>query len=74
MCLYAWDSVTDKTVFDSCFDDFSTAVVEAVNAIKNFVDALLQAADFIAAIAVIAALGAALVVALASLGVAVVAV
>lgn len=65
---YAWDSVTKKTVFDSCFDDFGTAIAEAVNAAKNFVDALLWAADFIAAIAIIAALIVALKLALTSLG------
>src|SRR4051794_1430052 len=26
-CFYAWDSVTGTTVFDNCFDDFSTAIV-----------------------------------------------
>jgi len=67
-CLYAWDSVTKQTVFDSCFDDFGTAIAEGVNAAKNFVDALLQAADFIAAVAIIAALAFALATVLASLG------
>lgn len=67
-CLYAWDSVTKKTVFDNCFDDFSTAIAAGVSAAKKFVDALLQAADFIAAIAIIAALAIALAAALASLG------
>jgi len=68
-CLYAWDSVTKQVAFDSCFDDFSTAIGEAVTSVKDFVDALLQAADFIAAVAIIAALAIALVAALGSLGV-----
>lgn len=66
-CLYAWDSVTKDIVFDSCFDDFSTAITEAVDAVKNFVDALLQAADIVAAVAIIAALVVALLAALTSL-------
>src|SRR5271169_4568694 len=69
VCLYAWDSVTKTTIFDSCFDDFSTAIAEGVAAAKNFVDALLRAADFIAAIAILAALVIALSAVLTSLGV-----
>ena len=68
VCLYVWDSESQTTVFDSCFDDFSTAVAEGVSAAKNFVDALLNAADFVAAVAIIAALGVALAAAIASLG------
>jgi hypothetical protein len=60
---------TDTTVFDNCFDDFSTAIVECVDAAKSFVDTLLQAADIIAAVAIIAALVVALAAALTSLGV-----
>lgn len=67
-CLYAWDSVTKKTVFDSCFDDFGNAIAEAVSAAKNFVDDLLRAADFFASIVIIAALAFALASLLASLG------
>jgi hypothetical protein len=67
-CLYVWDSITKKVVFDSCFNNFGTAIVEAVGAIKKFVDALLRAADFIAAVVIIAALAVALLAALTSLG------
>lgn len=67
-CLYAWDSVTKKTVFDSCFDDIFTAIAECVSAAKNFVDDLLRNADFFAAIFIIAALIVALTAALTSLG------
>ena len=66
-CLYAWDSVTHQTVFDSCFDDWTTALQECVDAIKSFVDTLLKNADAIASIAILVALGAALLVVLASL-------
>jgi hypothetical protein len=66
-CLYAWDSVTRTTVFDSCFDDFSSAVTECVAAVKNFVDALLKVADIVAAVAIIAALVVALAAAFTSL-------
>jgi hypothetical protein len=67
-CLYAWDSVTSKTVFDNCFHDWGIAITECIIAVKNFVDALLQAADFTAAVVVIAALVVALGAALTSLG------
>ena len=67
-CLYAWDSVTKKTVFDNCFDDFLPAIKEAVSAIKNFVDSLLKNANIFAAIIIIAALVIALEAALVSLG------
>jgi hypothetical protein len=66
-CLYAWDSVTRTTVFDSCFDDWTTAAGEGVSAIKGFVDTLLKNADLIASIAILAALGAALLLVLGSL-------
>ena len=64
-CLYAWDSVTGKTVYDQCSDNFSNAAASAVAAIKSFVDTLLVNADAIAAVAVIAALGVALIAVLA---------
>ena len=67
-CLYAWDSETDTTVFDSCFNDFSDALSEGVIAIKEFVDTMLSNADPIAYVGVIAALGTALLVALVGLG------
>ena len=67
-CLYAWDSVTKTTVFDSCFDDFSEAIEKCVSAVKDFVDTLLRNADFIASVAIIGALVVALAAALASLG------
>lgn len=68
-CLYAWDSVTETTVFDECTDDFTDAIRKCVSAVKEFVDTLLKNADLIASIAIIAALVVALAVALASLGV-----
>lgn len=68
-CLYAWDSVTDTVVFDSCFDDFTDAIPEAVGAIKDFVYDLLKEADFIAGVIIIGALVVALAACLASLGV-----
>ncbi|KAL9607417.1 MAG: hypothetical protein Q9167_007670 [Letrouitia subvulpina] len=68
-CLYVWDSVTGTTVFDSCFDEFGDAIAEGVAAIKSFVDTLLENADAIAYVAVLAALAAALVVAIGGLGV-----
>ena len=67
-CLYAWDSVTDTVVFDSCFDDFTDAIPEAVGAIKDFVYDLLKEADFIAGVIIIGALVVALAACLASLG------
>ena len=66
-CLYIWESQTDSVVFDSCFDDFSDAMSQGVQAVKDFVDGLLQNADAVASIAVIGALVVALVAALTSL-------
>jgi hypothetical protein len=60
-CLYAWDSVSKKVVFDNCFDSFVPAISACVDAIKNTVDDMLKAADFIAAIVILAALVIALV-------------
>jgi hypothetical protein len=68
-CLYMWDSVTKTTIFDNCFNDFTKAIPEAVQAAKNFVDSLLRNADFIASVVIIGALVVALAAALASLGV-----
>jgi hypothetical protein len=67
-CLYSWDSVTNKVVFDNCFDSFLPAIKKCVEAIKNFVDTLLKNANWIASIAIIAALVVVLVAALTSLG------
>ena len=67
-CLYVWDSVTKNVVFDKCFDDFTDAIGEAVEAVKDFVQELLENADFIASIVIIGALVAALIAVLASLG------
>lgn len=55
-CLYAWDSVTKKLVFDNCFDNWAEAIPALADAAKNFVDALLKAADFFAAVAILAVL------------------
>ncbi|KAL8676195.1 MAG: hypothetical protein Q9186_007267 [Xanthomendoza sp. 1 TL-2023] len=61
-CLYAWDSVTKKTVFDECLDsdEFQPVIRKGVQAIKEFVDVLLRNANLLPSIAV----GIALVVAL----------
>ncbi len=71
-CLYMWDSVSKRTIFDNCFDDWSNAIPEAVRAAKTTVDTILRNADAIAAVAVIAAVGVALAAVLAGLSVAVV--
>ena len=70
-CLYAWDSlsVTKQVVFDPCFDDYGTAISEAVQVIKDFANALLQTADFVAGVAIVVALAVALVAVLGSLAV-----
>ncbi|KAL8805744.1 MAG: hypothetical protein Q9182_001777 [Xanthomendoza sp. 2 TL-2023] len=67
-CLYAWDSVTGKTVFDECLDsdEFQQVIQKGVQAIKGFVDTLLRNANFLASIAVGIALGVALTAVLAS--------
>jgi hypothetical protein len=67
-CLYSWDSVTSKVVFDNCFDSLLPAIKKCVEAIKDFVDTLLKNANWIASIAIIAALVVVLVAALTSLG------
>jgi len=69
ICLYAWDSVTKKVVFDNCFDNFANAAEKCVSAVKDFVDTLLREADFIASIAIIAALVVALAAAISGLAV-----
>ena len=55
-CLCVWDSVTKATLFDSCLDDFLSAAGQAIDAIKNVVDTALANANFIAKLAIIAAL------------------
>ncbi|RFU35638.1 hypothetical protein B7463_g733, partial [Scytalidium lignicola] len=69
-CLYIWDSVTSKVVFDKCFDDFEGAIAEGVSAIKSFVEDLLKAANFFAAIVIIALLVVALTAAIGGLALA----
>ncbi|KAL8819065.1 MAG: hypothetical protein Q9223_002424 [Gallowayella weberi] len=61
-CLYAWDSVTKKTVFDECLDsdEFQQIIQKGVQAIKGFVDTLLRNANFLASVAVGIALAVAL--------------
>jgi type II restriction/modification system DNA methylase subunit YeeA len=66
-CLYAWDSVTKKVVFDKCFDNFVPAIAKCVSAMKDFVNSLLKNADFFAAIAIIIILAFVLTAALTSL-------
>ena len=67
-CLYVWDSVTKKVVFDKCFDDFTDAIGEAVEAVREFVKDLLENADFVASVVIIGALVIALAAVIASLG------
>ena len=67
-CLYAWDSVHDKIVFDNCFDNFGDAIKGAVGAAKDVVERLLENANWIAKIIILAALAAALAAILTSLG------
>lgn len=55
-CLYVWDSVSKKELFDSCFDDFASAAGEAVSAIKSVVDDVLDNANFFAKLAILAAI------------------
>jgi hypothetical protein len=68
VCLYMWDSVTRKVVFDNCFDDFGTAARQAAQVAKQYVDDLLSTAG--ATVAILAALVVALVQAIGGLGVA----
>ncbi|MCJ1275891.1 hypothetical protein MMC21_003696 [Puttea exsequens] len=68
-CLYMWDSETKAVVFDSCFDDFTDAIGDAVKAVKETVEDVLENADFLAKIIVIGALVAALIAVISSLGV-----
>jgi hypothetical protein len=67
-CLYSYDSVTKKVVFDNCFDSMLPAIKKCVEAVKDFVDTLLKNANWIASIAIIAALVVVLVAVLTSLG------
>jgi len=53
-CFYNWDSVTNTVIYDTCFDDPSTAITKVILAIKNVLNALLEAVDIIAAVAIIA--------------------
>ncbi|KAF2663299.1 hypothetical protein BT63DRAFT_461410 [Microthyrium microscopicum] len=73
-CLYVWDSVTGRVVFDSCFDDFKTTAEKAISAAKDLVEDLLKNANFIAKAILIAALLAALIAVVATLSVGAVAV
>jgi hypothetical protein len=66
-CLYVWDSVSKKQLFDDCFDDFASAAGEAISAIKSVVDSVLDNASFIAKIAILAAIVIALGSAIAAL-------
>lgn len=68
-CLYMWDSETKTVIFDNCFDDWTRAIPEGVQAAKQFVDSLLRNADAIAAVVIVGALVVALAAAIASLGV-----
>jgi hypothetical protein len=68
-CLYMWDSVNKTIIFDNCFDDFSKAIPEGVQAAKSFVDSLLRNADLSASAAILAALVVAMAAVLVGLGV-----
>lgn len=67
ICLYVYEAIAKKVVFDECFDDLPTAALKCANAIRSFVSDLLREADFFAAILMIAALVAALIVAIPAL-------
>lgn len=51
-CVYIWDSVTKKTVMDSCGDSWSSIANKAASAMKSFTKTLLNNADWIATIAI----------------------
>lgn len=63
-CLYMWDSVSKKVVFDKCFDNFREAAKEGVEAAKEVVDKVMDGVGFVAKIAATVALGVALVAAI----------
>ena len=46
-CLYAWDSVTKKVVFDECAEEYLAVMRKCVQAVKDFVDALVKNANFV---------------------------
>jgi hypothetical protein len=66
-CIYIFNDLTKKALFDSCFDDPGAAVEEAAKAVKNIVTVILDNANFIASVVVIAALVAALMIGLGGL-------
>jgi hypothetical protein len=52
-CFYNWDSVTNTVIYDTCFDDPSTTITKVILAIKNVLNALLEAVEIIVAVAII---------------------
>jgi len=66
-CAYVWDSVKDTTYFDSCFDDWTSGIREVAESIREILTKVLENANLIATVAIIAALIVALVGALSSL-------
>lgn len=67
-CLYIWDSVTNKTVFDKCFDNFTKAIAQGAEAVKDFVHDLLKAANWFATIALVVIIVGVVIACLAGLG------
>ncbi|KAI4266976.1 MAG: hypothetical protein LQ337_008585 [Flavoplaca oasis] len=61
-CIYAWDSVTKKVVFDECADEYLAVMRKCVQAVKDFVDALVKNANFVVRATMTVALAALLAV------------
>ncbi|KAL8980127.1 MAG: hypothetical protein Q9205_004704 [Flavoplaca limonia] len=61
-CIYAWDSVTKKVVFDECADEYLAVMRKCVQAVKIFVDALVKNANFVVRATMTVALAALLAV------------
>ncbi|KAL8893761.1 MAG: hypothetical protein Q9192_004953 [Flavoplaca navasiana] len=61
-CIYAWDSVAKKVVFDECVDQYLAVMRKCVQAVKDFVDALVKNANFVVRATMTVALAALLAV------------
>jgi hypothetical protein len=73
-CLWVWDGVAKKKVYDNCTGNWGSAIKEAIAASKDVVQKILKAANFLAAVAVLAAVTVALATLLGSMTAAAVAV
>lgn len=51
-CLYVYDSVSKKVVFNNCFKSWTDAVGAVVESVKSAVSAVLSEADWLATIAI----------------------